>query len=202
MHFFFRRTPPPLPSLQLAGHTLQEVTVARLLGVWLQSNLKWDSHVTHMVKQSGKRLFILRRLKMFRVPELDLVTIYTCYVRPICEYAVPVWNPGLTKTQSFRLETIQRRACRIILGNKYTHYSEALTQLGLPTLESRREQLCKKFGLKLLKSAFRDWLPQSRGEASGRLTRTSHKLNSIYTRTERYRNSPIPYITTVLNKEL
>ncbi|CAH1238844.1 OTOGL [Branchiostoma lanceolatum] len=94
------------------------------------------------------------------------VTIYTCYVRPICEYAVPVWNPGLTKNQSSRLETIQRRACRIILGKKYTHYSEALTQLGLPTLESRREQLCKKFGLKLLKSAFRDWLPQSRGEAS------------------------------------
>ncbi|CAH1259452.1 Hypp2286 [Branchiostoma lanceolatum] len=103
---------------------------------------------------------------MFRVPELDLVTIYTCYVRPICEYAVPVWNPGLTKNQSSRLETIQRRACRIILGKKYTHYSEALTQLGLPTLESRREQLCKKFGLKLLKSAFRDWLPQSRGETS------------------------------------
>ncbi|KAI8519532.1 hypothetical protein Bbelb_027890 [Branchiostoma belcheri] len=195
MHFVFRRTPPPLPPLQLAGHVLQEVTAAKLLGVWVQRDLKWDSHVTHMVKQSSKRLFILRRLKKFKIPETDLVTVYTCYVRPLCEYAVPVWNPGLTKLQSTRLETVQRRACRTILGKKYTCYSEALTVLGLSTLETRRELLCMKFGLSLLNSAsFRHWLPQSRGDVIGQKTRTSHKLNFsaalIYVPAQKHERSP------------
>ncbi|KAI8519241.1 hypothetical protein Bbelb_024980 [Branchiostoma belcheri] len=29
-----------------------------------------------------------------------LLTVYTCYVRPLLEYAAPVWSPGLTRTQT------------------------------------------------------------------------------------------------------
>ncbi|KAI8516655.1 hypothetical protein Bbelb_052360 [Branchiostoma belcheri] len=200
MHVCFARNPPQFTSLHIDGHTLQEVHVAKLLGVWLQQDLKWDTHINYVVKQSSKRLFLLKQLKKFHLPHADLITVYICYVRPIVEYAAPVWSSCLTKTQSKQLEGIQRRACRIILGNQYTCYLEACSELSLPTLESRREELCTKFGRGLLNfPLYRNWLPPYRGEVSSRHTRSATNLDTILTKTERFRNSCIPYLVRLLN---
>ncbi|KAI8519497.1 hypothetical protein Bbelb_027540 [Branchiostoma belcheri] len=153
--------------LYIDGHALQEVTVAKLLGVMVQSDLKWNMHVNHITSQSSRRLFLLRHLKRFRLPVTDLVTVYVSYVRPLCEYACPVWGPGLTSTQTTQIENIQRRACRIILGKDYSRYSDACSLLGLPSLQQRRQHLILKFGRGLMESpTFRQWLPSTRGETS------------------------------------
>ena len=41
---------------------------------------------------------------------------------------------------------------RIILGNKYSTYEEALDILNLETLYERRSMLCKKFAQKCIKN--------------------------------------------------
>ncbi|CAH1264095.1 Hypp2876 [Branchiostoma lanceolatum] len=99
-----------------------------------------------------------------------------------------------------QLERIQRRACRIILGRDYPGYAAALTQLGLTTLSERRERLCLKFGRSLLGSQFEHWLPSRRSEISGRCTRNGHKLNIPRANALRFSNSPIPYLTKLLNQ--
>ncbi|KAI8515697.1 hypothetical protein Bbelb_065100 [Branchiostoma belcheri] len=76
----------------------------------------------------------------------------------------------------------------------------ALQHLGLTSLVDRREQLCLKFARTLMESTFRDWLPRSRGEISGRNTRNKQKLNTPLCRTNRLKNSPIPYLVNLLNK--
>ena len=60
-------------------------------------------------------------------------------VRPIVEYACPVWNPH-QQYLSDKLERVQRNASRRILGSSID-YSERLECLGWPTLNSRREFL-------------------------------------------------------------
>ncbi|KAI8496728.1 hypothetical protein Bbelb_253830 [Branchiostoma belcheri] len=129
-----------------------------------------------------------------------MVTVCVSYVRPLCEYACPVWGPGLTSTQTTQIENIQRRACRIILGKDYSRYSDACSLLGLPSLQQRRQHLILKFGRGLMESpTFRQWLPPTRGETSGRDTRSSYKLNTVFARTERFKNSVIPHIVRLLN---
>ncbi|CAH1266934.1 Hypp3636 [Branchiostoma lanceolatum] len=200
MHIYFSKTPPALPPLHINGHGLHEVRVAKLLGVWVQADLKSGTHVNFIIKQSAKSLFLLRQLKKFHLPQNDLLAVYTCYVRPHLEYAAPVWSPGLTSTQAKQLENIQRRACRTILGKHYNSYPEACTQLNLPSLVSRHEQLCRKYGRGLLKStAYRDWLPLPRGEISGRQSRSCNKLETIFAKTARFHNSCIPHIVRLLN---
>ena len=54
----------------------------------------------------------------------DLVTVYVGFVRPLRQYAVPVWHPGLTQQQHDAHERIQKRACRIIIGLSYTSYQD------------------------------------------------------------------------------
>ena len=64
---------------------------------------------------------MLSRLRRFRVPAEDLAAVYIGYVRPICEYAVPVWHSNINADQSILIERIQKRAC---LGSKYDRTQE------------------------------------------------------------------------------
>ena len=93
----FCKNPPQRETLSIADVELSAVTEAKLLGVVLQSNLKWDSHVTHVIKKCNRKLYMLRSLKRFNIPVTDLVTVYSVYIRP--EYGCPVFNGSLTKKQ-------------------------------------------------------------------------------------------------------
>ena len=91
----------------------------KILGVYLQADLKWNSQVSSMLKKANKRMHILRSLIPFRLPNDDLLLIYKGYIRPLVEYAVPVWHSGLTIAQANKLESIQKRALKLILGYRY-----------------------------------------------------------------------------------
>jgi hypothetical protein len=69
-------------------------------------------------------------------------TLYKTLVRPIIEYATPVWSPYLAK-DIVALEKVQRRASRLALQQKRGEmpYEERCCLLKWPTLEKRREYL-------------------------------------------------------------
>ena len=46
----------------------------------------------------------------------DLVQAYTATIRPVAEYASPVWHPQLTASQSEVLERQQTQALKNIYG--------------------------------------------------------------------------------------
>ena len=97
-------------------HTSKRTNVIKLI----QNNLKWDSNVNDIVERANGKLHMLRLLKRHYLPHEDLITVYRSYIRPICEYGCPVWNGGLTTKLSNSLESIQKRALRIIFGNRYS----------------------------------------------------------------------------------
>ena len=69
-------------------------------------------------------------------------TLYKASVRPILEYAVPVWCPYLVKN-IHAVEKVQRRALRLALNQKRGEmsYEERLKRLGWPILSVKRECL-------------------------------------------------------------
>ena len=72
--------------------------------------------------------------------------LYHAVIGPVLEYAAPVWNHLLAKTQIDQIESIQRRALRIIYS--YTSdmsYTSALYCAAVPSLADRREHLARKF---------------------------------------------------------
>ena len=68
------------------------------------------NQVSDMIKRASGRLFMLTTLKRFGLSTEDLITIYIGYVRPLLEYAVPAWHPGLTERQHVMLERIQKKS--------------------------------------------------------------------------------------------
>ena len=118
------------------------------------------------------------------------------YIRPVLEYASPVWSSSLTTAQSNDIERVQKRVCRVILGG-YDSYRGALDHLHLDSHHSRREGLlCDLF----TSPRHRDFLPKSRRPLSGRQLRNSHLLHDPKCRTTRYYNSSIPSIIVRLLK--
>jgi hypothetical protein len=70
-------------------------------------------------------------------------TLYKSMVRPILEYASPVWSPYLVK-DNLALEKVQRRASRIAVGQKPQEmcYEERCKLLKWSTLDCNEDNFC------------------------------------------------------------
>ena len=81
----------------------------KLLGVYLNEDLSWNTHIDYIFKKACKRLYSLRILKRAGVASLNILKVYLTIIRPILEYAVPVWQ-SISGTWSDKLETILEKS--------------------------------------------------------------------------------------------
>ena len=124
-------------SYNINSIPLEQVKTHKHLGVIISSDLSWKPHVLSVAAKANKILGLLKRT--FGKCSEAITIGYKSMVRPIVEYACPVWNPH-QQYLSDKLERVQRNASRWILGSSID-YSERLEYLGWPTLNSRREFL-------------------------------------------------------------
>ena len=180
-----------------AGDILDVMEEFKLLGVKVSSNLKWYANTQFICAKGYSRLWMLRNLKKLGTGLGDLKDVYEKQCRSVMEMAVPAWSAGLRKSESNQIERVQRAALAIILGDEYNSYSKALKTLKMETLVERREILCLTFAKKTyMNDKFKHWFVENDGPQS------ENKLKEVKARTRRYRNSPIPYLTGLLNKHL
>ena len=98
---------PPAQPLFVNNLPLEAVNTIKLLGVNLTSDLKWTTHIRHISSKASKRLYALRILRRSGVQPSDLRTVYCSFIRPVLEYACPVWHTSLPKFLTDELEHIQ-----------------------------------------------------------------------------------------------
>ena len=89
------------------------VACVTLLGLCITNTLSWDTHTDYLVKTANQMLYCLTMLRRAKVSAKDIVSIFCSKIRPVLEYASPVWHPGLTNEQSNALGHIQERALRL-----------------------------------------------------------------------------------------
>ena len=114
MWICFNNAVPEPASLVIGNDEVERVESHKLLGVWFQNNLKWNCHVENMVKKANKRLYFLRECRRTNLPLEAGITCYRSKIKPILEYAAPVWS-GLPQYLVDEIETVQNR-CLEILG--------------------------------------------------------------------------------------
>ena len=189
-----------LPRFNFNNDELEVVEEFKLLGVIVKNDLSWGANSDYIVKRANKKLWTLRRLKKLGANNLDLIDVYIKQVRSLLEFAVVVWHPSLRGEDRVRIERVQKSALCIILGETYHSYRSALKQAKLESLFSRRNKLCKKFAKKSLKnSKFSKWFKPNDRKTSTRLIKP--KFCEVVCRTERFRRSPISYLTDILNEK-
>ena len=117
---------------------LEETEAEKDLGVIIDNQLSFKSHIASVTAKANKVVGIIRR-SFNNLTEDLFVQLFKSLVRPILEYGHSVWNPNL-KHLSQEVERVQRRATGLLGSLKNLDYSERLQKLELPSLEHRRKR--------------------------------------------------------------
>ena len=94
--------------IMINENNLSAVDKHKHLGIWIESSLRWDAHINYIVGKANRVLGLIRRTFGSKDP-VPIKTAFIALVRPILEYACPVWNPYLVK-HIHSIESIQRVA--------------------------------------------------------------------------------------------
>ena len=98
------------------------------------------------------------------------------------------------------LERVQKSALRVILGEKYISYENALNVVRMDSLEMRRQNICLKFAKQCIKNEkLRNIFPRNYSSHSME-KRSGEKFVVKKALTERYKRSAIPNMQRLLNK--
>ena len=128
----------------------------------------------------------------------ELVDMYIKQIRSILEFAAPSWNGGITLAEKSDIERVQKSALHIILGDDYLYYQNALKISALNSLDVRRTNLCLKFARKAeLDEKHSNWF---KPKPILPTRQPKDKYCKPIARTDRLLNSPICYLTRLLNQ--
>ena len=122
-----------LRPITIGNTTIETVKKYKLLGVILTDDLKWTDH-----GKAWKRLYSLHILRKAGVETNKMLKVYFTIIRPILEYAVPVWQ-AIPEYLSHKIESVQRRALKIIKPGEES-YDERLQLFNVEKLQPRREK--------------------------------------------------------------
>ena len=109
----FKRIKTEFSPVLVNDKLLEVVRKVKLLGLTIQSDLKWNTHIDNIISKCSKRLYLLVQLKRANVPARDIIQFYTTCVRPVLEFASNVFNYSLPTYLNDDIERIQKRALSI-----------------------------------------------------------------------------------------
>ena len=193
MIIYFGKDKLNVPAITIDGNEIERVEEVKLVGIHITNNLKWNTHVDLMCKKASTKIYLLAHTKKSGVSSDDLLLLYKSCIRPLSEYACPVWSMSLPAYLVEKIERIQQRCLKIIFPN--LKYDDAIKEARLTTLEERRLHLCKQFFNRLLNPSSRlnHLLPV---QATVPL-RSNRQYIPPHTNTERFKTS---YINACLRK--
>ncbi len=94
--------------------TVTAVESFRFLGTTISQDLKWDNHIDSIAKKAQQRLYFLRQLRKFNLPQELLKQLYSAIIESVLCSSITVWFGSATKTDIRRLQRTVRTAQRII----------------------------------------------------------------------------------------
>ena len=122
------------------GETIEitEITEEKDLGITFSNNMKFSKHIVNCSNKANKIIWIIRRT--FSYMEKDMfLQFYKTLIKPHLEYGSVKWSPYLKK-DIYLLENVQRRATKLAKEVKDLPYQDRMKNLGLPTLQYRRDR--------------------------------------------------------------
>ena len=130
---------------------------------------------------------------------LEVKVCQIMIIRSIFEQSCVVWHSSLSEENVLDLERVKKAA----IYEKYENYEDGLLRANLESLKERREKLCKSFAIKYVKSE----IPRINNIFSKRKTkhgmdlRKKEKYEVKFARTNRLKNSSVPYMQRILNTD-
>ena len=120
----------------IGDNAIKHVYKQKLLGVYIDENLLWTTHIDCLCSTISTKISLLKQLSTY-VPVKEQTLFYQGYILPLLDYGSNTWG-STSKLNIKRLSKLQTRAARIILKADFdTPSSEMFNELGWLTIENR-----------------------------------------------------------------
>ena len=93
------------------------------LGVIVTTKLNWEENILALCTKASSRLGLMKRTLHFIKDSKQKRAFYLALVRSIFEHCSVIWKPS-TVQLTHKIESIQRKAVKWILGEHFHHYND------------------------------------------------------------------------------
>jgi histone H3/H4 len=199
---FTRKRDPIIPTIRLNGVEIKEVSNHKHLGITLQRDAKWSTHIAEITSRAKRRLDVLRSYA-YTLDRRSIEKLYISYIRPILEYSDTVWD-NCRNCDKEALENIQLEAARLVTGAKRKTIRRLLYEdVQWETLETRRQthKLITMYKIQndLTTTTLQELLTQTTAERHDYNVRSQENLTVPRASTTTYQQSFFPSSTKLWN---
>ena len=189
-------------QLEFNGTRLTSSETHKHLGVTLQIDCKWNTHINDMIAKCRPLISCLKSYK-YRLSRKSLETMFKSFILPLLDYADVIWD-NCTQYQTLALEEIQLDAIRTIIGSvRGTSHELLYRESVFVRLQERRKRhkliLYFKYVNNLLPDHLNEKFPRLVSETNPYHRRRPLERNRIHGNTELYKNSYFPSTTVLWN---
>ena len=111
-------------NLSINDTILENVTVQKMLGIYIDSNLTWHSHIDYVCKNLNRKIALLKHVINFLTDEMKIM-FYNSYILPIFDYCCAIWGKD-NKRYINKINMLQKRVAKIILNKPIRTQTEGL----------------------------------------------------------------------------
>ena len=122
-------------NLTLGKTPVQQVREHRVLGVIIDEELKWQSHIDNVCKHVSKNLFLLSQLRHYVDSDARKI-FFQAHLLSHINYASTVWS-GASEVHLKKLNSLHRRAAKLILPDQSLSTTEKLKKLNILPLDKQ-----------------------------------------------------------------
>ena len=122
----FSNTLKVLPDhVKINNTELKQVDCTKFLGLYIDSDLSWKSHINYLSKILSRNTGILHKLKHF-FPCQTLINVYSSLISPYLNYRILVWGNATKILLDNLLSRIQKCAIRNVNHAGYLSHTNSL----------------------------------------------------------------------------
>ncbi len=111
--------------LKIKDSPVEQVSEHRVLGVIVDNNLQWQTHITHLSKRLSRNVYLLSQLQHF-ITDQAKILFFNAHIKSHIDYASVIWD-GSSKNQIRKINSIHRRAIKLLRSHtSYSSVSETM----------------------------------------------------------------------------
>ena len=111
-----------IPNLILDNTSVQIVDTFNFLGINLNKNMRWDSHINNISNKISRAIGIINQMKKI-LPLNILLILYKTLISPHINYCLLCW--GYQSDNIFRLQKKIVRIITVSITHILTHFSKS-----------------------------------------------------------------------------